>query len=301
MKDNNNNLKKLEDKVMSEIKSGRVKLRSKYIFLAEKLGLNSALVLSIILAVLFFSLALFYVRATDNLEYLSFGKDGILAFLESFPYLLVVGFILLLLAAGYLITKTDWSYKKPFKYFAVGLIALILITGSVMVYTGISEQIEYQIFSNRMPGIFFRPFISKIMEPHGRGIAGKVYEVNSDYLILKTPHGFEKISLLELSCQKVICQDQFEIDQFIIAVGKRMDNIFVADKIRIAGEDGFPPMIRRGIHRRFGPFFGDHPINIPPLPFPLHLLNFDEPTNKCMEQCFNDKIHPRECFNKCIK
>ena len=43
----------LEDKVMSEIKSGRVKLRSKYIFLAEKLGVGSVLVFTILLAVLF--------------------------------------------------------------------------------------------------------------------------------------------------------------------------------------------------------------------------------------------------------
>ncbi|MBU4482198.1 hypothetical protein KKC16_01980 [Patescibacteria group bacterium] len=57
----------------------------------------------------------------------------------------------------------------------------------------------------------------------------------------------------------------------------------MADQIQIAGEDRFPPMIRRGIHRQFSSFSND------------------EPTNKCLVQCFNDKIHPRECFEKCNK
>lgn len=299
MKNNNNNFKKFENKVMSEIKSGRVKLRSKYIFLAEKFGLNSALILSTVLAILFFSLVLFYIRATDNLEYLSFGKDGILAFLESFPYLLVVSFILLLLITGYLITKTEWSHKKPFKYFVIGLITLVLIIGSVIAYVGIAEQIEYQIFDNRMPGIFFKPFIGRMMGPHGRGVAGKVYEVNNDYLILETMHGFEKISLFKLSCQKTTCKDQFEVNQFIIAIGKRADNIFVVDKIRITSEDNFSPIIKRRIHRRFDSFFNNHLDGTQSLP--PNLLNFDESTNKCVEKCFNETSRPKRCFSKCIK
>lgn len=296
---NNNNFKQLEDKVMSDIKSGRVKLRSKYVFLAEKLGLNSGIVLTVILAILFFSLALFYMRATDNLEYLSFGKDGILAFLESFPYLLVISLILFLFIAGYLITKTEWSYKKPFKYFALGTLVLVLIAGSAAAYSGVTESIEEQAFKNRALGMFFRPFIGRGIKQRDRGIAGKIYEINDDYLILETPRGFEKVSLLELHCQNDDCQKLFKIDQFIIAIGKREDNFFVAEKIRVADEEKFPPMIRRGIHRQFGPFLGNHPTDTPPLP--PHLLNFDEKTNECVKECFEDRIHPRECFDKCIK
>ncbi|PIR05741.1 hypothetical protein COV56_01225 [Candidatus Kuenenbacteria bacterium CG11_big_fil_rev_8_21_14_0_20_37_9] len=299
MKNNNNNFKELEDKVMSEIKSGRVKLHPKYVFLVKKLGLNSGIILTVILAILFFSLAIFYMRTADSLEYLSFGKAGILAFLESFPYLLVVSLILFLFATGYLITKTEWSYKKPFKYFALVILVFVLVMGSIAAYSGLSENIEEQALKNRVPGMFFRPFIGRGIEPRGRGIAGKIYEINDDYLILETPRGFEKVSLVELRCENSNCQNQFEIDQFIIAIGKREDNIFVADRIRIADEERFPPMIRRGIHHQFGPFFGNHPTATPSL-LP-HLLNFDGPTNECVKQCFEDRIHPRECFDRCIE
>jgi hypothetical protein len=91
---------KLENSIMGKIKSGQVKLKSKYIFWAEKLGLGTAFALTVILSILFFNLILFYLKETDNLKYLSFGKFGIFAFLESFPYLLVVVFIVLIVLAG---------------------------------------------------------------------------------------------------------------------------------------------------------------------------------------------------------
>ena len=99
----------LEDKVMESIKGGNVKLRSRYLFLAEKLGLGSALVLTILLAVLFFSLVLFYLQATDNLWYLSFGSRGIYAFLESFPYFLVVALVILILLSDWILKKSGVS------------------------------------------------------------------------------------------------------------------------------------------------------------------------------------------------
>jgi preprotein translocase subunit SecG len=105
--------KDLEKNIMDKIKTGQVKLKSKYVFLAEKLGLGTAFTLSTVLSILLFNLTLFYMKETDNLQYLSFGKRGILAFLESFPYMLVVSFIILILLAGYLISKSEAGYKKP--------------------------------------------------------------------------------------------------------------------------------------------------------------------------------------------
>jgi hypothetical protein len=58
-------------------------------------------------------------------------------------------------------------------------------------------------------------------------------------------------------------------------------------------------MIRRGIHRQFNPFLGNYSTATPPLP--PHLLHFDESTNECMRGCFQERIHPRKCFDRCIK
>ena len=75
------------------------------------MGLGSALLLSALIAVFFINLVLFYAKSTDNLEYLSFGFQGALAFLESFPYLWMLLGILFIFIACYLIKKYDISYK----------------------------------------------------------------------------------------------------------------------------------------------------------------------------------------------
>ena len=137
---------KIENEVMNKISSGKLQLRSKYIFLAEKLGIGSAFTLTILLAVLCFNLALFYLRASDNMAYLSFGSQGFLTFLESFPYLLVVALIILVFCAGWLIKKSDLSYKKPFGYFAVGLICFVVIGGIILTYTTVAGKIGQENF-----------------------------------------------------------------------------------------------------------------------------------------------------------
>ncbi|MBU3999766.1 hypothetical protein KKG29_01125, partial [Patescibacteria group bacterium] len=203
---------------MSEIKSGKVKLRSKYIFLAEKLGLESAFILSVLSAILFFNLFFFYLKTTDNLEYLSFGSAGICAFLESFPYLLVITFALFLFLAGYLMAKTDFSYKKPFGYFAAGLIIFVTVMGGMLAYTDISEKIEEQAFGNRAPGIFFRPFIKRGIESRDMGATGKISEIGDNYLVIETPFGAQNVDIRSLEPLMV---EKFEKDQFIMAIGKR--------------------------------------------------------------------------------
>jgi len=76
----------LETKIMKKIKDEKINFRSKYVFLARKLGFGGGLALSLLLAILFLNLAFFTMKISGSLEFLSFGMIGILAFLESFPY-----------------------------------------------------------------------------------------------------------------------------------------------------------------------------------------------------------------------
>jgi len=240
-----NNPMRLEKRVMSEIKSGKIKLRSKYIFWAKKLGLNSALSLSIVLAILFFNLVLFYMKSTDNLGYLSFGKNGLLAFLESFPYSLVIAFALFLLVAGYLITKTDWSYKKQFKYIALTLVIIVLFAGSILASTNFSQNIEKQAFINKGAGLFFKPFLKRGMDLRNSGLVGEIDEIGESYLIIDTPKGKQYLDLSQLKHKLVLFEPKE--GQSIIAIGERKDDIFIAYKIRLTGKNECP-MIKRGIH-----------------------------------------------------
>jgi len=241
-----NNKEKLEENIMSRIREGKLRLRSRYIFLAEKLGLDSAFALSMILSILFANLFFFYLKATDNLEYLSFGSDGIYAFLESFPYLLVAAFAIFILAAGYLLAKADFSYKKPFKYFAVSLTAFIFVSSGVLAFTDIPEKLEEKAFSDEPIGAVLNPFLKKGIESRNSGVTGEISEINEGYIILNTSHGIQKVSLENVSFDVA---EQLEDHNFVIAVGERKGDVFIVKRIRVIVDEGRMPMIKRRIYK----------------------------------------------------
>ena len=286
----NNDSMKLEKKIMSGIKSGRIKLRSKYIFWAQKLGRNSAISLSTILAVLFFNLVLFYMKTTDNLGYLAFGKNGFLAFLESFPYLLVIGFVLFLLVAGYLITRTNWSYKKQFKYIILVLVGIVLITGGILASTDFSQSIEEQAFINRGPGLFFKPFLRRGMGMRDNGSVGEIDEIGRNYLIINTPQGKQYLDLSQFEPKQNF--SEFKKGQLVIAIGKRKNDIFVVDEIRSIEKNKFL-MIKRGIHV--------YPEQNPKFLHPSqnHFFHPNEEVKKCLDDCIEDSGFNQSCFEKC--
>ncbi len=238
---------KLEENIMSEIKSGRIKLRSKYIFLAEKLGLGSALILSVLLAVLFFNLVLFYLRASDNIGYLSFGNYGLLAFLDSFPYLLVVSVVLMIFVAGLIIKKSEFAYKKPFGYLALGLVGTVLVAGAVLTFTNIAENIEQASYDYPQMGMFFGPFLHHgLGERHG-GVTGQVTEMGDGYIMIQTPHSIKKVDITKVANLST----DLSVGTFVMVVGDSDDSAFQAQRLRVIGGQDFQ-MIRSGVHH-FGP------------------------------------------------
>jgi len=281
--------KELEKNIMDKINTGQVKPRSKYLFLAEKLGLGTAFALSVVLAALLFNLILFYMKETDNLHYLSFGKMGILAFLESFPYVLVIIFILFIVLAGYLTTKSDISYKKPFGYLASVLIVSVMFFGGMLTYTKIAESIE----KGKHP---FNRFLMKgSLEMREKGIAGIVFEKGEDYLIVETPHGLRSINSTEIK------DDLAEVEkgEFVMAIGDNLEYDFVAQKIRILKEEDMM-IVKKGIDERFN-FLGKKLDEENIRTLPPQLMHFEENKKECIRNCLNLEYKSKKCFDDCMK
>jgi len=199
----------------------------------------------LLLAVVFFSLVLFYIRASGNLEYLSFGIDGLAAFLESFPYLLVISLTVFILIVGYLIKKNNLVYKLPFKYTALLLLITVFFVGSVLAYTDITNKLEQQVYQSeeRMP--FLKSFFNCGHHSNNRGVVGIIQEINIDELLVKTPRG-----LLTIDLPNNNLEYDFKVGQLIMAIGKRNENSFMTQRIRIVSQDNLP-IINRNIHHRF--------------------------------------------------
>lgn len=237
-----------EDKIMGQIKCGKVKLRSRYIFWAESFGLRSAFILSILLGVLAFTLVLFYLQTTDNLMYLSFGRVGILAFLESFPYYLVIGFILLIFLMGVIIKKSELFYKFSFSYSAVSLLIVVVVAGGALAYTQVPQYIEEQGYKTGGSAAgFIRPFLHNCFRERSYGISGRIIELEPQAVILQTPDGLRRIDFTLLPD---FDPSSLERGKFIILVGDRKGDMFFARMIQVIDQKRIP-MIHRGLRHRF--------------------------------------------------
>ncbi|MGB6881985.1 MAG: hypothetical protein WBD86_01660, partial [Microgenomates group bacterium] len=117
---------------MKKIRSGKVKVKPAYLILAEKYGVVGVIALLLTLAALTFNVVLFLLKRTGNLEFLSFGSLGVLAFLQAFPHLPIIIMLLGLFFAIRLLRYFDISYKKPFSFIAVLALFGVLGMGTIL-------------------------------------------------------------------------------------------------------------------------------------------------------------------------
>ncbi|MDO8509910.1 MAG: hypothetical protein Q7S24_02090, partial [bacterium] len=207
----------------------------------------------------FFGLVLNYLRASDNIQYLSFGSRGLYAFLESFPYLLIVTLLLLVVVAGYIIKNSAFAYQRSFGSILIGLIVVIVLTGTVMAFTNVAEMIEEEAYGNRPTGLFFKPFFRHGMGQRRRGEAGIVLEAKGNLLVIQTPEGEHVLDISNIE------KNELNIlpGNFVVAIGERQLKVFVAEKIQVIEKEQMP-MLMRGIRRHFKTFPGGM-MNVPAL------------------------------------
>jgi len=256
-----NEKENLENRIMNNIKSGKVRLKSKYIFLAKRLSLGSGLILTILLATLFFNLALFYMKETENLAYLTFGFNGFFAFLESFPYVLVISLIMLIFLAGFLTTKTDFSYKKSFGEWSIYLMIVIIFLGTALTFTNINNEFQ----KHKM---FMSPFFEHRL-PSFRGIAGPIVSIQGEEIIINTREGLEYVDLKNIKNIPILKENDF-----VLIIGERSKKGFLAKEIKIEEDKNKMFLIRD---------------NTKPKSF----------NKNCVDNCLIEKFSIEDCFLKC--
>lgn len=229
----------IQQKVMADITSGRVRLRSRLVFFAEKLGLGSAVVLAVFVAAVVCTLVLFYITTSDTLAYLGFGQSGWFAFLEAFPYGLVLSLVVVILLAGFLLKKTDLVYRYSYGYVALGLLLVVVAGGLALAATNVAEKIESQTF--------IRPLISRSLEKRTYGVTGRILEVAPMTVLLQTSQGVLVVHL-EYAVKPL---PTLEPGLFVVTIGKMRPPEFWAERVRVISPNE-ARMLRRHIIERHG-------------------------------------------------
>lgn len=225
----------LKAKVMRKIRDGKINFRSRYIFVAKKLGLGGGLTLSLILAALFLNLTFFGVKASGSLEFLSFGRKGILAFLESFPYHWILIGLAFFVFASIILSRYDISYKKPFKRVLVILLLLVFIAGVIISVSGVNEAIEDRV--NQGHFRFLRAFYGKRHGMWRNALLGEIAEVKSDGLMVDIDQ--ERTVFIKFTDNTLFpAGSDFNKGDYIRVLGEweEEEELFNAQVLQIAGQ-----------------------------------------------------------------
>lgn len=173
----------IKERVMGEIKSKKICMSSSGSIFARKLGLECAMVISLLAGAFIISLAFYILKKTKILKFLTLGFPGLKVFFLSIPYGYIALFIGIVIVAIYISNKLDLSYEtrisETFLYFL--MLGAILVLVVVFIMIGIHEYFG-EISKNRIP--------------KESAISGRIESVSGDMLTVEEDDGqFVEIKL----------------------------------------------------------------------------------------------------------
>jgi len=142
----------IKKRVMEKIKERKIKMRKPFIFMAEKWGLEAALIITILVGGFIVGLFFYFIRKSKVLKFLKLGISGFKVFLLSLPFYHMIFFFLVLVLAVFIIHKLGWNWqmnmnkRKTIAYFIFATVFVAFIGGFM-----ISEERLDKLNAGRIP------------------------------------------------------------------------------------------------------------------------------------------------------
>jgi hypothetical protein len=138
------------DKVMDQIRSKDIRMKSPLFFLAEKIGLQSVLALLVLGGALAVSTILYILKKTGTLPFLKLGFPGLKVFLYSLPYDYIALLLVAVLLGNYIVRQLDFSHgvRSYFDVPAAALLVVVFFLGAFFAVMG-GEQFFKGLYTNR--------------------------------------------------------------------------------------------------------------------------------------------------------
>jgi hypothetical protein len=119
----------IKDQLLDRIKKGEVVMRPKFHFTLKVLATALVAFAVLVISVFIFNFILFSIRINHHDTLLSFGVDGLVAFLFFFPWLLLLVDILLIALLEWLLRQFRFGYTIPVLYLLAGIVVMTAVTG----------------------------------------------------------------------------------------------------------------------------------------------------------------------------
>ena len=166
----------IKSRVMGEIRKKKICMAGRGEILAKKLGLECAMLASLLVGAFILSLVFYVLKKTKVLKFLLMGFPGLKVFLLSIPYGYLVAFIGAVLLALYFSNKLDLSYQTKTPPNLIKLILLIVTLVLVVIFVLVDA---HRLFGE----------LSNMRIPKEIAIDGKIMEISPGKVVIEEEDG----------------------------------------------------------------------------------------------------------------
>lgn len=216
--------KTIADSISDKIKKGEIKMRSQFSVWAEKLGLNSSMIILLVSLMFVAGLVFYWTNSNNDLLLGRYGKYGFLSFFQSFPYFLLILFGILSILFTSIFRKFDISYKRPI------VLVLSLFLGFVLIFGWFSAQHSIGQRLYQQEGRILRMG----MMNNNNAVSGTVVDINKNTVTIQNEDGKEILLLIDLNTHFPYSQPK--IGNAVRSIGIWDGNVFKSFGIRVFDE-----------------------------------------------------------------
>jgi len=225
------NLKKtqLVEKVINQVKSGQIKMKSKIHFVLKAILFSLITLFTALFIVFFISFIIFILKINGVWFLPGFGFKIIGTFFTSLPWILILIAIALIIVLELLVKKFSFAYRRPIFYSVLTIIMFIALGSFIIEKTQIHNDLFLKAQDNKLPiaGKFYRGFGELKSSQVYKGI---VFDIIDNDFHLKTFNGEVLTIIVDLNTRFPLKNKSISKGDQIMVFGER-DN----DQIKAVG------------------------------------------------------------------
>lgn len=216
--------KTIAESISDKIKREEIAMKSQFSVWAERFGLNGGMVIVLALLCTIAGFVFYWINSNNDLLFGGYGQYGLSSFVQSFPYIFVIGFIILFIFLIFIIRTFDFSYKRPFFVIISFIVFGVLIVGWISVKQPVSQRLYQQ------EGRLFRMG----MMNNSNAITGTVVGINQNSILIQNED--DETIVIRINSNTHFPFGQPQIKDQIRSVGSWDGDIFTAIGVRVFDE-----------------------------------------------------------------
>ncbi len=227
--------KSITEQILASAKSGQLKMRPKWHFILRAVLWISGITIVTLALLYLASLIAFIARKTGIWVAPVFGWHGVMIFLASLPWMLVLAVLFFIIVLEILVRHYSFAYRLPLFYSALGVLLVVVAGGLIVARTPL-----HQALSNCPPGGgpppcgggFYRDLAPHRFADIHRGVIDEIMEPN--FTIVNDNQ--EKLFIVVSRRTRLPFGEDFSVGDMVVVIGDRHGNQVDAFGISEAGD-----------------------------------------------------------------